>query len=72
MLDIVPEDEGNAASSGARDVAKAPQARQGSPYVKIGRKFYYRSESLKAWMLAQERDPAAAAAPRRGRPAVQR
>ena len=36
--------------------------RKGPPRIKIGKRVFYREEALRAWLAAQERDPAAARA----------
>jgi hypothetical protein len=36
--------------------------RKGPPRTKIGKRVFYREEALRAWLAAQERDPAAARA----------
>ena len=34
--------------------------RIGPPYIKIGRKIYYRKEAVRDWLLSQEQIPVAA------------
>jgi hypothetical protein len=36
--------------------------RKGPPRTKVGKRVFYREEALPAWLVAQERDPAAARA----------
>jgi hypothetical protein len=74
VLDIIPEDETATQLHMAHEtLRKHRKLGIGPPYVKIGRKFYYRPESLRAWVLEQERSPSAQSVPaRRGRPPVHR
>lgn len=60
-LELIPEADA-AASLGVacQTLRKWSVMRKGPPRVKVGKKVFYRPESLNAWLHGQERDPAAA------------
>lgn len=55
MKDLLSEDD-YAAQRGVsvRTVQRERALRAGPPYVKLGRKVFYRPAAIEAWILAQE------------------
>ena len=55
LKDLLTEDE-YAAQRGVsvRTVQRERALRSGPPYIKMGRKVFYRPAAIEAWLLAQE------------------
>ncbi len=55
LKDLLTEDE-YALQRGVslRTVQRERALRSGAPYIKIGRKVFYRPAAIEAWLLAQE------------------
>ena len=55
IQDLIAETE-YAAQRGVslRTVQRERAQRMGPPYIKLGRKIFYRKEAIEAWLLAQE------------------
>lgn len=59
LKDLLSEAE-YAAARGVtiRTIYRERALRLGPPFIKMGRKIFYRPESIEAWLLAQEQTPA--------------
>jgi hypothetical protein len=55
LEDLIPEIK-YAAQRGVniRKIQRERAQRVGPPFIKLGRKIYYRSAAIEAWLLAQE------------------
>jgi predicted DNA-binding transcriptional regulator AlpA len=65
---LTPKDLARAFGVSERTIARRHHFREGPPRVKIGRKVFYRFESVCAWIASCERPEPRAARPRRARP----
>ena len=46
---------------------------KGPPYIQVGRRYFYRAEAIRAWLLAKERSPdGAPTVPSEVRPVIRR
>lgn len=54
--DIMPEGEfaETILQSSPRTAQRLRARREGPPFIKIGRRVFYRREAVRAWLLAQE------------------
>ncbi len=52
---LTPKDLAHALGVSERTLGRWHQFRQGPPRVEIGRKVFYRAESVSAWMVSRER-----------------
>lgn len=64
ITNLVPEaDYAAARGVSIRTIQRERALRIGAPFIKLGRKIFYRPESLEAWIVAQEQvQPRAASA----------
>ncbi len=65
---LTPKELAQALGVSERTIARRHHFREGPPRVKIGRKVYYRCESVTAWIASCERPEPLAARARRPRP----
>lgn len=65
-----PRDFAKALHVSERTIARWHRFREGYPRVEIGRKVYYRKESVMLWIASCERPEQRAGRPRRTRPRV--
>lgn len=58
LSDLISEEE-YAALRGVsvRTIHRDRALRKGPPFIKLGRKIFYRPEAIEAWVLAQEQTP---------------
>ncbi len=67
---LKPKDLAKALDVSERTIARWHHFREGPPRVEIGRKVYYRKESVMAWIASCERPEPRATRARRPRPRV--
>jgi predicted DNA-binding transcriptional regulator AlpA len=65
---LKPKDLAKALDVSERTIARWHHFREGPPRVEIGRKVYYRKESVMAWIASCERPEPRASRARRSRP----
>ena len=57
LQDLIPEAQYAAARGVSLRTAQRERAQRiGPPFIKLGRKIFYRKAAIEAWLLAQEQD----------------
>ena len=55
FCDLIPETEfAEARGVHVRTIQRERARREGPPFIKLGRRIFYRREAIEAWLLAQE------------------